>query len=109
METFAEHRLEVLYADGELHSVCIRVGLPRPHPEGDYVCPVQAEGLRLWQGPKDFCGISSFHALTVGIRFLYEMLSIEVEQGAVLYWEGTKEPVDLVDLFSLKKRPGSGS
>jgi len=108
MEIIAERRLEVQYPDGALVPVCIRVGRPMAHPKRDYVCPVQAEGLRLWQGPKDFVGVDSFQALTLGLRFLYEMLSTEVERGAVLYWERTKQPLDLMNLFSLQNHLGSG-
>src|SRR5438876_681954 len=56
MDVIAEHRLEAHYPDGVVVSVCLRVGRPKPHSNGDYVCPVQAEGLRLWQGPKEFWG-----------------------------------------------------
>jgi hypothetical protein len=101
MDVIAERRLTVLYPDGELVPVCLRIGRPKPHQKGNYVCAVQAEGLRLWQGPKEFFGVDSFQALTIGVRLLYEILSAEVERGAVLHWEGGKEAISLSDLFSL--------
>ena len=102
MDVIAEHRLEVHYPDGIVVSVCLRVGRPKPHSNGDYVCPVQAEGLRLWQGPKEFWGVGSFHALIIGIRFLHNMLSVEVENGAKLHWEGGMQPLKLSDLFGVQ-------
>ncbi len=101
MDVVAEHRLVVLYPDGELVPVYLRVGRPRPHPKGDHVCLVQAEGLRLWEGPTEFGGVDSFHALMIGLRFLYNMLSTEVERGAILHWEGAEEAHELSDLFVL--------
>jgi hypothetical protein len=103
MSVVAEHRLDVLYPDGQMVPVLIRVGLPRPHPQGDYVCSVEAHGMRIWQGPSELSGVGSFHALMIGIRFLYKMLSSEVEQGAILHWEGGKQFLNLDELFVLHK------
>ena len=109
MDVIAEHRVDVLYPDGELVPVRLRIGRPRPHPQGDHVCPVQAEGLRLWEGPAEFAGVGSLHALMIGLRFLRDMLSTEVERGAVLHWEGGKQHLTLDDLFVLHKSAGPGA
>ena len=99
MEVIAEHKLLVLYPDGAAIPVCLRVGPLIPHPKGDWVCWVQAEGLRLWQGPTSLFGDGSWHALMVGLRFLQEMLAGEVRQGAVLHWENGEYPTSLEEVF----------
>ncbi|WP_020470725.1 hypothetical protein [Zavarzinella formosa] len=102
-DVIAEQRLRVRYPDGELAPVVLRIGVPKPHPAGDHICSVQAEGLRIWQGPKALYGVGTFHALMIGIRFLQKVLAIEVERGAVLYDEESDERVDIADLFVLDK------
>jgi hypothetical protein len=101
MDVIAEHRLVVLYPDGELVPVYLRIGRPGPHPKGDFVCPVQAEGLRLWKGPAELAGVDTLHALMIALRFLHDMLSSEVERGAVLHWEGGNQSLQLSDLFGM--------
>ena len=103
MDTLAEQQLAVLYSDGELVPVRLRIGRPSPHPKGDFVCSVQADGLRLWQGPTEFAGVSSFQALVLGLRFLYHVLSFEVENGAVVHWEDGEHTLDVHELFALHK------
>jgi hypothetical protein len=83
--------------------VCIRVGRPVPHPKGAWACPVQAEELRLWQGPSEICGEDSWQAPTLGLRFLQLMLAQEVERGAVLHWEDGEHAISIEELFVLHK------
>jgi hypothetical protein len=103
VDVIAEHRIDVLYPDGERDPVLFRVGRPRPHPEGDHACPVSAGGLRIWSGETELRGVGSFHALMIGVRFLYDMLSVEVERGATLHREDGGDALDLTDLFVLYK------
>jgi hypothetical protein len=106
MDVVAEHQIDVLYPDGEMISVHIRVGRPQPHPEGngDWGCEVQAEGLRIWEGPNKLYGVGSLHALMIAVGFLHRMLSAEVERGAVLHWQGGEEALCADDLFVLPGR-----
>jgi hypothetical protein len=101
MDVIAERRLVALFPDGGPVPVCLRVGRPAPHPKGDSVCPVQAEGLRLWEGPGEVFGVDSWQALTLGLRFLQSMLAAETERGAVFHWEGGERAVSVEELFAL--------
>ena len=105
MDVIAEHRVDVLYPDGEIRPVHLRIGRPRPHPEGrgDWGCVVQAEGLRLWEGPAELFGEGSLHALMIGAGFLHRMLCSEVERGAVPRWPGGTAVLCVDDLFVLTK------
>lgn len=99
MDVIAELRLLVLYPDGAAVPVNMRVGRPVARTEGDWVCPVEAEGLRMWQGPDEIYGIGAWHALMMGQRFLREILTSEVRQGAVLHGEDGQESVSVEELF----------
>jgi hypothetical protein len=101
MDVIAEHKLLALYPDGTASPVCLRVGRPEPRSDGDWVCPVQGEGLRLWEGPTELFGVGSWHALMIGLRFLREILASEVRQGAVLHWEGGEHSTSVDELFVL--------
>jgi hypothetical protein len=101
MDVVAEHRLIATFPNSEAVPVCLRVGRPRPEPMGDWVCPVQGEGLRLWEGPSELLGVSSWHALMIGLRFLREMLAAEVRKGAVFHWEGSEHAISVEELFAL--------
>ena len=101
MDVIAEHRLVATFPDGELVPVVLRVGRPYAHPKGDHACPVQAEGLRLWDGPSDIFGVGTWHALMLGLRFLRSMLATEAERGAVFHWEGAEHAVSVEELFVL--------
>jgi hypothetical protein len=101
MDVIAEQRLLVVFPDGETKPVILRIGRPFPHPKMDHVCPVQAEGLRLWQGPTEFVGVGTWHALMLAIRFLREMLTAEVERGAVFHSEGGEYAISIDELFVL--------
>jgi hypothetical protein len=101
MDVVAEHRLIATFSDSGAVPVWLRVGRPRPHPKGDWVCPVQGEGLRLWEGPSELFGVGSWHALMVGLRFLHEMLAAEVRQGAVFHWEDGEHAISVEELFVL--------
>jgi hypothetical protein len=103
MDVVAEHRLLALYPDGAAMPVCLRVGRPRPYPLGDWVCPIQAEGLRIWEGPREFCGVDSWQALMLALRLLREMLAAEIEAGAVFHWEDGEHPISVEVLFSVHK------
>ena len=106
MDVIAEHRLNVLYPDGEMVPVHVRIGRPHPHPagKGDWGCVVQAEGLRIWQGPSELFGEGSLHALMIAASFLHRILSAEVERGAVPHWQGGAEALDIDGLFVLLGR-----
>ncbi|WP_088253112.1 hypothetical protein [Fimbriiglobus ruber] len=101
MHPIAEHRIDFLYPDGEMVPVRIRLGCPFVHPKGGWTCAVQAEGLRIWQGPSELFGEGSFHALVIGVRFLHRMLVAEIERGAVPHWEGGVEALEIDELFVL--------
>ena len=101
MDIIAEQRLVATFPDSEAVTVCLRVGRPRPHTQLDWVCPVEGEGLRLWQGPSELFGVGSWHALMIGIRFLREMIAAEVRQGALFHWEGSKTIFTLEEMFVL--------
>ncbi len=101
MTVVAEHQIDVLYPDGQLVSVRIWVGFPRPHSQGAFVCPVGADGLRILNGePTELFGVGSFHALLIGLGFLYRILSSEVEQGAILKWAATDQVLEVKELFA---------
>jgi hypothetical protein len=101
MDVIAEHLLVATFPDGGPVLVVIRVGRPFAHPNGDFACPVQADGLRLWQGPSEIFGVGSWHALMLGLRFVRSMLAAEVERGTVLHWENHEYAVAVEDLFVL--------
>jgi len=101
MEVIAEQRLFALFQDGEKASVRLCVGRPVTRSNGSWICPVDAEGLRLWEGPTEFLGAGSWHALMLGLRFLREILSAEIKQGAVFHFEGGKKHVSVEELFVL--------
>lgn len=103
MDVAAEQRIDVLYADGGMATACIRVGLPRPHPRGDFACPVTIEGLRGREGTSELFGVSSLQALVLGLRFLHRLLAIEVGRGSILRWEGGEEVLDPDLLFAVHK------
>ena len=99
MDVVAQHRVDVLYPDGHLVPVLLRVGRPLPHPQGDFVCPVAADGLPDRDGPTEIFGVGSLHALMLGLRYLHHSLAIETERGAVLHWEGGEQVLALDELF----------
>lgn len=103
MEAIAEHRIDFLYPDGQSVSVQVRIGRPYPHPKGDWACVVQAEGLRIWEGPSELFGVGSLHALMIGAGFLRSMLLAEVERGAVPHGEGGEVALGIDELFVLPK------
>jgi hypothetical protein len=99
MDTVAEQRIDFLYPDGRLVPVRVRLGRPYPHPKGDWACVVQAEGLRVWQGPAELFGVGPIHAIMIGAKFLHSMLSVEVERGAVPHYEGGTASMSIDALF----------
>jgi len=104
MDVVAERKLFVTFADGQSSEVHLRIGLPRPHPEIDWVCPVSAKGLRLWQGPTNVMGIDSWQALSLAMRLMRTMLSAEVEEGATFHWEDGEHAIGIDDLFEWRAR-----
>ena len=90
MDVIAERRLIATFPDGGPIPVVLRVGRPYPHPKGDYACPVQAEGLRLCEGPNDIFGVGSWHALMLGLRFLRSMLASEAKRGGGVPFGGRR-------------------
>jgi hypothetical protein len=104
MDVIAEDRIDILYPDGELRQVHLRIGRPHPNSKGkvEWGCQIQAEGLRIWEGPTELFGVSSLHALMIGVGFLRRMLTIEVDRGAVLHWQGETEPLHVDYLFAMK-------
>ncbi|HKB02457.1 MAG TPA: hypothetical protein VKD90_09565 [Gemmataceae bacterium] len=101
MDVIAELRLVAMFPNTGPTPVVLRVGRPYAHPDGDHACPVQADGLRLWRGPTDICGVGTWHALMLGLRFLRQMLAAEADRGAVFHWEGGEHPVRVEELFAL--------
>lgn len=99
MDIIAEHRLAATFSDGASALVTLRVGRPYVHPNGNHACLVQAEGLRLWEGPSDIYGVGTWHALMLGLRFVRLMLEAEAERGAVFHWEGGEHAVSVEELF----------
>ena len=101
MDVIAEHRLVASYPDRGPAPVVLRVGRPYAHPKGSHACPVQAEGLRLWQGPRDIYGVDAWQALMLGLRFLQSMLTAEAERGVVFHWEDGEHAVTVEEIFAL--------
>jgi hypothetical protein len=101
MDVFAEQRLVAMFPDAGASPVVLRVGRPYAHSEGDHACLVQADGLRLWQGPTDICGVGTWHTLMLGLRFLRQMLAAEADRGAVFHSEGGEHPISIEELFAL--------
>jgi len=101
VDVVAEVELFAVYADGEGRRVVLRLGRPQPHPDLDWFCPVQGEGLRLWQGPTDMRGLDGWHSLMLAQRFLRQMLAAEVERGATFHWPGGEHAVTVDELFVL--------
>jgi hypothetical protein len=100
MDVIAEHTVDVLYPEGKLVRVHLRVGRPFPHAQqGDFACTVSADGLRGWERPTEIFGVGSLHALMLGLRFLYYGLAVELERGAILHWEGGEQVLALDELF----------
>src|SRR5262249_51342969 len=100
MNVIAERRLVAVYPGVASVPVCLRIGRPQPRPDGEWACPVQGEGLRLWEGPIDLLGVDGWQALMIGLRFLREMLTREAEQGTVFHWENGEGPVSLDEVFA---------
>ena len=101
MDVIAERQLVAVFPDSGPASVHLRIGRPAPHPKGGWVCPVQAEGLQLWQGSSSIAGEDSWQALLLALRFVQAMLSAEAERGVVFHWEDGEYPLSVEELFSL--------
>lgn len=89
MDVIAEDRLDMLYPDGEMVPVHIRIGRPQlpPQSTGEWFCLIQADGLRFCKcSPKVF-GEGSFHTLMLAFYALRLALNYEVEQGAIPHWQ----------------------
>ena len=99
MDVVAEKRLVAVYPDGASTPIHLRVGRPMPHPRGDWFCEVVAEGLRHWQGPSKICGVETWQALMLGLRFLREVVRSEVRDGAVFHWEDGEHVLYIDKLF----------
>ena len=97
----AEKRLRVRYPDGIVVPVCLRVGVPKPTRSDEAGCPVQAEGLRIWEGPKMMFGADTFQALLIAIRFVQKLLAMEVTRGAQLLHADEETPMTVEELFVL--------
>ena len=100
-DVIAEKRLSILYPDGTPVPVILRLGVPRAIRPDEAACAVQAEGLRIWQGPKLLYGADTFQALLIAIRFLQKLLALEVERGAILREPEGTEPLGVPELFVL--------
>jgi hypothetical protein len=103
VDTVAFHRLHIGYPDGRTQSICLQVGKPELQPNSNWVCAVQVEGLSLEGGHFPNYGGSSWQALMVGLRFLHNLLWVEVRRGATLYSERGKYPISLAELFPFHK------
>ncbi len=100
MDFIAEEQLDVLYPDGELVPVELRIGTPqRREDRNGWGCVAQAEGLRAEGRPREMYGLSSLQSLMIACCFLYRMLLIEVEQGAILRERDRPEEFSLDTLF----------
>ncbi len=98
-ETIIERRLECLSPDGNCRMIQLRIGRPYPDPKGDWSCPVAVEGWHGELGP--IHGIDSWQALLLALRLLEELLSAEVERGAVLHWPPEEgQAIGIAELFS---------
>jgi hypothetical protein len=64
--------------------VRLRISRPEVHPEGDWLCRVQAEGLRGGDRSLDVAGVSSFQALALGIRCLRSIVVEALKAGVRL-------------------------
>lgn len=101
----AEKRLRVRYADGAVVPVCLRLGIPKATGTNEAGCPVQAEGLRIWQGPKMMFGADTFQALMIATRFLHKVLAMEISRGAELLHAEDDGELSIEDLFMLDVAP----
>jgi hypothetical protein len=105
-EVLVEQGLDVSYPDGERVVVRLRVWQPVAHPAGGATCTVHADNFRAWPWdvPTEIAGVSAFHALAQGLQFLYGMLAIEMDRGAVLHLEGyPRQAIPLDALFARHK------
>ena len=100
-DVIAERKLVASYPNDCAVQVTIRIGRPMPHPKGDWGCPVQGEGLRVWEGPTEIVGIDAWQALTLGLLFLRKMLRAEVEEEAVFHWEDGEDAIQIDELFAV--------
>ena len=102
MDIIAEERIEVLHPDGDSRDVQLRIGRPRLSARSgdEWVCEVQANGLRIFEDPTELFGVGSLHTLMIGVEFLRRILAIEVERGAILRWHGEADPIHLDELFA---------
>ena len=103
MDVIAEYQLVAKLPDSDPVTVSLRIGRPTPHPRGDFVCSVQAEGLGLRQEPIEIFGVSSWQALMLGLWFMRSTLAAEVARGAKFYWEDGEHAISVEELFALHK------
>ena len=100
MDVLAEHRLLASYPTGESVPVYLHITRPVNRPKGGWACQVAGEGLRSWNGPTQIYGSGSLQALVRSLRFLHEVLSGEVRQGAIFRQDSTgRRTIDLDELF----------
>jgi uncharacterized protein DUF6968 len=99
MDVIAERRLIAIFPNAGPISVHLRIGRPAAHKEEGWVCPVQAQGLRLWQGPAKISGEDSWQALNLALLFLRRMLIAEAERGAEFHYEDGETPIRAQELF----------
>jgi Domain of unknown function (DUF6968) len=101
MDVVADHNLFAVFANGQLAPVRLRIGRPMPHPKGDWACPVDVDGLQIVEGSTEIFGVGLGHALMLGLRFLREILSSEVQRGTVFHDEEGKHAINIERLFVL--------
>jgi hypothetical protein len=95
----ATRQLLYISPKGERLELTLAVGMPHPHPDGDWACPVALDGL--WADLNEIRGVDSWQALTGAIAFLAQLLSgmISKRGGELRYPEDENAEVDVSRLF----------
>jgi hypothetical protein len=93
----AARTLTAVKPSGEEVSVTLRIGQPYEISSEEWACPVAIEGLQ--ERLRDIHGIDSWQTIQLVQNLQAQLLGYFIEEGGKLYWPGTHECMELVELF----------
>lgn len=97
-DIIAEIALEKVHREGDRSDVLITIHKPIMCNKGiNCICRVESNGLELFNWPRDFQGVDSFHAIWLVTDFIKKILVLEAANGSVFWWHG--QPIDLEKVF----------
>jgi hypothetical protein len=99
----ASRKILIVKPDSKKIVVTLRLGTPYQTAPEEWACAVALEGL--YERLHDAHGIDAWQALQLAQRLQVNLLTHQVEEGALLFCHEPPSPVSVEELFDTMKKP----